>query len=394
MESLIEGGQVFVMDAGNTVAEALVVSGSRVKAVGGRRTLGRRFPRAKRLSLDNGVVIPAFNDCHAHLLRAGQDMTRTELRYCRSAQEIQEALQADDRHLKDGWLIGVNYDQNILPGQGHLSLDELDRLGGGRPVYLFHLSRHEGLANSRALELAGITAQTPDPPQGKIVRDGSGRPSGRLMEMAVSLVENVLPSPSDAELDQAVRAALDHQARRGILAATDATSGKWFGLDREWAAYCRVLKQGAKVKVTLMPDVEVCQSRGWLDRRQVDLPRPPRGLSLGPMKIIADGAITNQTAALTRPYRDGGSGLLVYPVQELKAMIIRAHQGGWRLAIHAIGDRTIGICLEALAEAGRDGSDPKMRHRLEHCMLVNDRLNRLMAQLGVMPCAQPEFILN
>ena len=132
-------------------------------------------------------------------------MTRTELRYCRSASEIEEALWADDRPSREGWLVGVNYDQNILPGQGHLSLEEMDRIGRGRPVYLFHLSRHEGLANSKALELAGVGADTPDPPEGLIHRDGSGRPSGRLMEMAVSLVEKILPAPGDAGLDRAIR---------------------------------------------------------------------------------------------------------------------------------------------------------------------------------------------
>lgn len=395
MEYLIEGAPIFVMDEAGTTGEAMAVSGDRVIAVGNRKELRQRFPRARRLALDGGAVIPAFNDCHAHLLRMGLDITRAELRYCRSVEELRLALWNTEAYQKNGWLIGVNYDQNILPGQRHLSLDELDRIGKGRPVYLFHISRHEGLANSKAMELAGITSETPDPPEGKIDRNDSGRPTGRMLEMAVSLVEDVLPSPTEAQLDQAIRAALDCQARRGILAATDATSGKWFGMDREWKAYSRVLEQGARVKVTLMPDVEVCQSRGWMDRDRVDLPDPPHGLGLGPLKIIADGAITNRTAALSTPYEDGGgAGLLVYPAEKLKAMIIQAHQGGWRCAVHAIGDRTIGLCLDALAEASQDGSVPLRRHRLEHCMIVDRRLNSRMARLGVIPCAQPEFILH
>jgi predicted amidohydrolase YtcJ len=398
MEYLIEGSPIFVMDDMHTVAEAMVVSADfKVKAVGDRKMLQQNFPRARRLDVDGGAIIPAFNDCHAHLLRLGLDMTRADLRYCRFVDEIRDALWGNDLHREGGWLIGVNYDQNILPGQNHLSLDELDRLGKGRPLYLFHLSRHEGLANSKAMELAGITATTPDPPEGKIDRDESGRPTGRFLEMAVSLVEKVLPAPTDVELEKAIQAALGYQARRGILAATDATSGKWFGMEREWAAYSSVLSQkmGGQVKVTLMPDVEVCQSLDWLDRDNVELPTAPRGLSLGPMKIIADGAITNRTAALKKPYEDvGGFGQLVYPAEKLKAMIIRAHRGGWPCAVHAIGDKVIELCLDAFAEARQDGSGLTLQHRLEHCMVVDDRINYRMAELGIIPCVQPEFIFH
>jgi len=395
MEYLVEGAPVYVMDAAHTKAEAMVVSGGVVRAVGDRRSLRESFGRARRIQVDGAAVIPAFNDCHAHLLRLGQDMTRAELRYCRTAEDIRGALWANDISRRDGWLVGVNYDQNILPGRRHLDLDEMDRIGGDRPVYLFHLSRHEGMANRKALNLAGVTADTPDPPEGKIERDTAGRPTGRLLEMGVRLVEEALPEPSDEELRHAIRAALDHQALRGILAATDATSGKWFGMEREWGAYSRVLSEGASVKVTLMPDVDVCRSHGWMDRNGVELPPAPAGLSLGPMKFIADGAITNQTAAVSRPYENGGGlGFLVYPEEKLEAMIVRAHRGGWRCAIHAIGDRTIEICLDAFARAAREFPRPGVRHRLEHCMMVNDRINRRMAACGVIPCVQPEFIFH
>jgi predicted amidohydrolase YtcJ len=394
MEYLIEGAPVYVMDAANTIAEAMVFSGGKVLAVGDRHSLRERFARARRLPADGSAIIPAFNDCHAHLLRLGQDMTRADLRYCRTVQDIKRALWANDLPRENGWLIGVNYDQNILPGRFNLGLDELDSIGGDRPIYLFHLSRHEGMANSKALSLANITSETPDPPEGKIERDESGRPTGRLLEMAVRLAEDVLPEPSDNELENAIQAALEHQAKMGVLSATDATSGKWFGMEREWSAYSRVLSEKSPVKVTLMPDVEVCLHHGWMDRECVELPPAPRGLRLGPMKIIADGAITNQTAAVSRAYVQGGFGFLIYPEEDLKAMIIQAHRGGWRCAVHAIGDRTIDICLAAFAQAESAFPRPGVRHRLEHCMVVNDRINRIMAQYGVIPCPQPEFIYH
>ncbi len=213
--------------------------------------------------------------------------------------------------------------------------------------------------------------------------------------MAVSLVEKILPAPSDTELEQAIQAALQHEAQRGILAATDATSGKWFGMEREWTAYCRVLEKGSPVKVTLMPDIEICERLGWMDRKDVNIPEPPQGLGLGPVKIIADGAITNRTAALNKPYEDDdGIGFLVYPPEKLKAMIIRAHKGGWRCAVHAIGDRVIEICLDAFAEARHNHSGLNIRHRLEHCMLVNEHINQRMADMNIIPCVQPEFIYH
>lgn len=395
MEYLIEGAPIYMMDRQNTVVTAMAVSGSVVRAVGESRDLRGWFPHARRIDVSGGTVIPAFNDCHAHLLRIGLDMTRAELRHCRSLDDIRGALWENDISRDQGWLIGVNYDQNLLPGKRHLSIKELDQISGDRPVYLFHLSRHEGLANTKALELAGISADTPDPPEGEINRDSSGRLTGRLMEMAVRLVEEVLPAPSDTELETAIRAALELEAKRGILAVTDATSGKWFGMEREWKAYSRVIESGVPVKVTLMPDVEVCEQLGWMERSRVDLPPAPDGLSIGALKIIADGAITNRTAAVSTPYLDGeGNGLLVYPAERLKEMIIQAHKGGWQCAVHAIGDRVISICLDAFAQARHDYPYVSVRHRIEHCMMVSKTLNRQLIDLEIIPCVQPEFIFQ
>jgi hypothetical protein len=395
MKQLYEGVPIYTMNAGNQVAEAMVVEDGRVAAVGERRELIHRFPRARRVPLDGGAVIPGFNDCHAHLLRLGQDLARAELRHCRTAEEIAAALRDNSRRFPgSGWLIGVNYDQNILPGGTHLTLQELDAIGDGRPVYLFHLSRHEGMANSKALALGGIGESTPDPPEGRIARDASGRPNGRLLEMAVRLVERALPIPGEAELARALSASLKLQAERGILAATDATSGKWFGLEREWRSFAKAV-ENVGVRVTLMPDVDACRSLGWMQRERVELPPAPAQLRLGPMKFIADGALTNRTAALNEPYSDGsGRGILLYPPDELRAMILEARQGGWRCAVHAIGDRAIEIVLSAFEEGRRLGRGQGFGHRVEHCMMVNAALNQKMRELGVIACVQPEFLYN
>jgi predicted amidohydrolase YtcJ len=395
MKQLYEGVPIYTLNPGNQVAEAMVVEGGRVEAVGARRELIERFPHARRVPLEGGAVIPSFNDCHAHLLRLGQDLARAELRHCRTAEEIAEALRENSlRFPGSGWLVGVNYDQNILPGGNHLTLEELDAIGNGRPVYLFHLSRHEGMANSKAMALGGIGESTPDPPEGRIERDASGRPNGRLLEMAVRLVEQALPIPGEASLVKALSASLKLQAERGILIATDATTGKWFGLEKEWSSFARAV-ESAGVKVTLMPDVDACRSLGWMQRGRVELPPASNQLRLGPMKFIADGALTNRTAALNEPYIDGsGRGLLVYPPDELRAMILEAQRGGWRCAVHAIGDRAIEIVLSAFEEGNRFRQGQRFGHRVEHCMLVNAAMNQKMSELGVMPCVQPEFLYN
>ncbi len=398
----IEGVPIYTFWEPVPIAEAMVVQDGRVVAVGERAELGARYPQAKRVRLDGGAIVPAFNDCHCHVLALGIDLGKADLRGCTSIPEIQHRLREWAAQNPDApWILGRAYDQNLLQERRHLTRHELDAVSRERPIFLNHVSKHGAAVNSRALAIAGITRETPDPPDGIIVRDERGEPTGILLESAVWLVSRHIPKPTGAELTAAARRAMDDLARRGILAASDASTG-WLDLQEEVNAYVRALEQGAPVRLTLMPLYDAALNAGWLDRPEQageatgfspEPPGPHSDLRWGAIKLFADGALTTRTAAVREPYADTDTtGTLMYEPDELMERILKVHRAGWQCAVHAIGDRAIELVLQGYQRALQAMPRADHRHRIEHAMLMADDLLEQMQALGVVAVPQPEFL--
>lgn len=397
MTVLLEGARFHTLDTDYDPARpagAMAVENGLIKAVGGIEGLRAGFGDADRLDLDGRDVIPAFNDCHCHILSLGQHLRRADLRGCVSTEELASRLTRWSAANPDrAWVEGGAYDQNLLPDGRHLTLEELDRLCPDRPARLYHVSGHLTLINSAAMAAAGIASDTPDPAGGRIFRDESGRATGMLLETAMELAEAAMPSPNEAELTSALLAAGRDMASRGILAATDAWRGR-YGMDAEWRASIKALENGCPIRMTVMPECDYSTPLGWLDSGPPsDLPGSHPQLRLGCFKICADGALTSRTAALLEPFEDIGSrGMLIYPPERLKEIIVRAHRSGWQVAVHAIGDRAVALVLEGLETALAEKPRPDARHRIEHCMVINADQVAAMARLGVVAVPQPQFL--
>jgi predicted amidohydrolase YtcJ len=397
MQFLFYGVPIYTLWDPKPRVEALVAEKGVITAVGEKRELSTQFPGAKKISLDGGAVIPAFNDCHAHILSSGLALSRVDLRGCRSFAEIQSRMQDwVARGNQKGWIFGIGYDQDLLPEGKHVTRHDLDRISRERPVAVRHTSGHCTVVNSKALELAGVTAQTPDPPDGRIVRGESGEPMGVLLERAWLLVERHIPPLSVDEIAQAVRRIGEVMARRGILSASDATAGRYSGIENEWRGFARALEEGAKVRMTLMPDYDQVVKAGWLDNRQkVIVPRSHPNLRLGAIKLYIDGALGPRTAALKEPYADGSkSTILIYPPEEFNRRVLAAHRGGWQIGVHAIGDLAVELTVQAYEKAQTAFPRPDPRHRVEHCFLTDGGMVRKMVQFGIIPVVQPEFLYH
>jgi predicted amidohydrolase YtcJ len=392
---LYEGVPIYTLWDRSPRAEALVVRDGVICAVGSRREMIAQFPGAKRMAIEGGALVPAFNDAHCHILSTGLDLTKANLRDCRALAEIQATLQSwNEEKINEGWILGVGYDHNLLPNACHISRYDLDEVAPGRPIFLRHSSGHCAVVNSKALDLSGVTSQTPDPMGGLILRDEGGEPTGVLLELnAIELVEKNLPPPTLDEMTSAILKAADRMARMGILSASDAWTGKLSGLEAEWQAYAKALERGAPVHVTLMPDYKQATDAGWLNRDAMIPPAHHPNLRVGAIKLFLDGAITPRTAALKKPYEDGSvTPVMVYPSEEFMEMVITAHLGGWQLAVHAIGDKAVELVIQAYSRAQEVMPRPNARHRIEHCTVVSDEMIKQMAQLGIVVVTQPEFI--
>jgi len=390
-------------------AQELLVADDRVVARGVRVD----GAGAQVSDLGGKWVLPGFVDAHCHILPTGLDLRKLHLGKATDHGEVLDLVRERHREQPDGWLMAVHYDQNRYPAGRHLTRDELDSISPSRPILLRHANGHASVANSAALMAAGVDESTPNPGGGEFVRDASGRLSGVLLEDAHELVTNAAPMPTLEEMVEAILLAGESMRGYGILCASDMMTGR-FDLRQELAAYRIAAERGCQVATRLYLQWKpVFGPRGVPEAEFADLVREldssaGAGSRVAGIKVFADGAIGSATAAIYGRYTGkpangpvistGGvaasgsasrevSGQLIYRPERLLEMVIRAHDAGWPVAIHTIGDYATDLVMDAFAATGEPS-----RHRIEHAMLLSDEQISRMASLGCSLTFQPEFL--
>jgi predicted amidohydrolase YtcJ len=347
-------GKVVTVDRRFHIARALAVRDGTIVAVGSNRDVMRLAgPRTRRIDLHHHTVVPGLNDSHYHQDQQAVNAIRVQLLDARSMADVVAAVAAKVKTTAPGdWVIGASDWHESLLKEGRLpTRTDLDPVSGDNPVYLPR-GGHTGVANSRALALAGITAQTPDPPNGKIVRDASGAPTGVLFDAANSMVRRALPpSPTGASLKTLLKAQFKRDLKQGLTSLTVPSSD-----DDTIAAYKQLANAGAlPQRVHMMigantlaqvQDVIATHRRGrlapnlWLD---------------GFGELGLDGGV--ETGYLTDPYQvvpgeqDDPSyrGLLIMPpggYAEKLAMLKAAAKARWRVGMHVVGDAALDVALK------------------------------------------------
>ena len=387
LDLLISNGLLRTQDPALPEAEALGVAAGRIAVVGSRADVeAAAGPATRRLDLGGRVLIPAFNDAHAHVWKMGHLLTSLlDLRSARSLEEVVRRVGERAAALPAGaWLLGRGFNEAIYPERRAPTRDDLDRAAPDRPVALTRTCGHIYAVNSRALELARVGPETPPPVGGVIERSGDGRPNGILHETAMGLVTSVVPPPTPDEYRAMVDAALRHQLSLGITASSDCGVGPpllevYRAMDRDGALPARVNVMPLR-RVDGVAYPVPLPSQHQSDRLRIDT-----------VKFLADGGLSGATAALSVSYRHTANrGVLRFDPDELRALAREAHDAGWRVAIHAIGDVAIDQVLDLYAELG---PHPRhWHHRIEHLGLPSsDQLTRA-ARLGVISVPQTVFI--
>lgn len=365
---------------------------------------------AQIVDLGGSVVVPGFNDAHCHLSHIGQATREIDLRpgVVNSMNELLAAVGRRAATAEEGaWVVGSGYDQNYL-GE-HPTAEQLDTVSHGHPIYLVHNSRHMGVANTAAFELAGFPGrrdvQAPD--GGAVPADGEGRALGLLQETARALVMDHIPANTVEDVADMVAAGSEAVLKLGITSITEPGIGApdHIGMSvRDLAGFQLAKDRGQLgVRATVMPYLTTLHPVGE-ERVQghqlfgLDLGlRSGLGcdfLRIGPTKVLSDGSLIGRSAFMCCDYdaEAGNRGLLQFPEEHLRERLIGAHLAGWQVAVHAIGDAALDIVMDIFQEAQRISPRPDARHRVEHVSVASNAQITRMATLGLIPVPQGRFV--
>ncbi|MFE4872415.1 amidohydrolase [Streptomyces sp. NPDC056682] len=391
------GGPVLTLDAARSRATTVAVTGERITAVGHDEVRELIGPKTEVVDLAGKLLIPGFQDAHVHPVSAGIELARCDLTGTRTEADTLAAVRAyADAHPDQEWITGGGWSMEAFDG-GSPTRELLDRVVPDRPVYLPNRDHHGAWVNSRALALAGITRDTPDPADGRIERDASGEPTGLLQEGAMDLVGRHTPRSTPAERLAALLRAQAHLHSFGITAWQDAIVGSFGSMDDPADAYVAAARDGsltARVVGAL-----------WWDRERgaeqiPELVEKRRELShgrfrAGSVKIMQDGVAETGTAALLGPYLDAcgcataNTGTsFVDPVQ-LRSYVTQLDALGFQAHFHALGDRAVREALDAVQAARETNGWSDTRPHLAHLQIVHpDDIGRFRA-LGATANIQP-----
>jgi predicted amidohydrolase YtcJ len=388
-------GDIYTMDAGQPRAEAMAIdeASGRILAVGSNDEVRRVGQHREAIDLRGRTVLPGFIDSHIHLLSTAYRSHYIDAVHCLSEAAVAELVRARAAQTPSGrWIQGGQWDKNLWPGGNFPTKAALDAAAPDHPVVLWSKDGHLLWVNSLALQRAGITAQTPNPPNGAILRDSSGEPTGILQEEdATRLVYRAIEEPDPQLTRVLVERALLELQKSGITSIHDIEGMDALQLFQQLRSE-GVL--GVRVTMFLPRKLLPMLREHWPEM----LTQEDALIRLGGIKIFADGTLGSQTAAMLESFEGspGNFGILAIPEQEMNETVSAAAAMGISIAIHAIGDRAAHVALNSIEQAQqhlaqqettRDLS--RLRYRLEHVQLITNADLERMKRLGVIASVQP-----
>jgi predicted amidohydrolase YtcJ len=384
---VLSGGNLVTLDSARPQATAVAVRDGRIVSVGGQAEMKPFLgPATRRIDLTGRTVLPGLTDAHVHVMGLGQARESLDLVGAQSLDEALRRVAEKVKTLPPGeWILGRGWDQNDWPEKRFPTAVALDRVTGDHPTYLVRVDGHAGWVNSRALALAGVSATTPEPAGGRIIRSEKGAPAGVLVDAAQGLVAGKIPSASRETRKRRLRLGLQAAAEAGLTSVHDA------GVDLdEVALYKELLAEKSlpiRVYVMLRGPQEFLARGGAL--------KPELGLGDGRLtvraiKAVADGALGSRGALLLDPYSDepGVRGLLTLDQADFRQLLDRAVAQGFQVATHAIGDAANRLVLDAY-QAALGGQGAARRFRVEHAQILALTDVPRFKALGVIPSMQP-----
>lgn len=401
MQLIFHNGRVITADSGRPAAQAVAVRKGVIAAVGGDdEILALKNAETGVIDLGGRSLLPGFNDSHMHLIGHALTASKVDLRPCTGIEDLVRAVQVfiEERAVKNGeWVLGWGWDQSRFSEKRMPDRRDLDRAAPDNPVSIMRNCCHICVANTTALQKAGIDQQPRSIEGGKVETDLKGVPTGVLEENAMQLVMGLLPPLDSEKLKALVKEAAGEFLAEGL---TSVQTDDLAQLGSELApalfeAYRELESSGSlplRVNLqVLLPTVRELQeflNRGCLTGQGGEY------FKVGPLKLLTDGSLGGQTALLSTPYESSPEtcGVAVLSRGELQQLVDLAHHSGMQVAAHAIGDAAIEMVLDAYEEAARRHPVPDPRFRVIHASLLRPDLLERFEKLGVLADIQPAFV--
>ncbi|MBC9953772.1 amidohydrolase family protein [Leucobacter sp. cx-42] len=398
---VIHGAKIW-SDGAFLEESAVAIADSQITALGGEE-LATQWAAAdvppQVINANGGLLTPGFVDAHVHTTIGGIERLRCDLTGCANADEVYAKIaEYAAEHPDLPWILGGGWRMPHFPG-GLPRREDLDRIVPDRPVYLINADHHGAWANTLALDIAGITAETPDPVDGRIERDADGTPNGTLQEGAAELVGRAAPETTAAELCAGLLAGEQALFEAGVIGWQEAILGDYAGYTDFTPAYVELLERGelrgrASGALWVSRDFDgmtIPEFVADLERRRDLYSRD--GLILNTAKIMVDGVPENETAAMNEPYEaecscTGEAGLAYFSRDELFELVPLLNERGFNAHFHAIGDRAVRYALDALEAVPAEIRAARQNH-IAHLQIIDPVEIPRFARLGVTANLQP-----
>ena len=391
---IITNAKIWTVDSSQPTAQAVAVLGDRITAVGSQQGVdGWRGPKTQVINADGKLLLPGFNDAHVHFVSGGMQLDSIQLNDATSSQELARRIGERAKVTPKGvWIEGGNWDETKWSPPEMPTKELIDALTPDTPVFVSRYDGHMGLANSVALRLAGITAKTPDPPGGTIVRDAQGNPTGALKDAATDYIGKVIPPLSHDQRVKIAKRALRYAASVGVTSVQHMDASY-----ADIAIYDELLQRGElTTRIYAAPLITHVE-----DQAKIGVRHAFGGpyLRIGAVKAFADGSLGSGTAYFYEPFLNQGNnhGLLsdeMHPISLMRDRYMTADSAGLQICTHAIGDEGISTILDLYADVVKAHGEADRRFRIEHAQHMAAKDFDRFAQLHVIASVQPYHAID
>ena len=398
IDKIYYNGVVWTADQKIPSATAMVLNEGVFLFVGeDKEALSMATDRTEIIDLKGNFVTPGFIDNHVHFISGGLQLSRVNLNDVLSKKEFQARIIEFDRVLpKSSWILGGNWDHELWGGI-YPDKSWIDEVVSDRPVFLDRLDGHMALANTKAMNLAGINSSTLDPPGGVIIRDQNSDPTGVLKDLAMDLVQTIIPEESSEEMDRALDRAMDYALSLGITQVHD--MGSWTDLETYRRNHS---KENLKIRIKIYP-----WYTNWKNiiKYVQDYGPGDDWLRWNGIKGMMDGSLGSRTAWMHKPYLHGHNHndkeklptlgvITIKDTTDFKYLLRQTDNAGIQHAVHAIGDRANDWIINQFKEIANEHGSRDRRGRIEHSQHLSENAIREFASQNIIPSMQPYHLFD